>query len=307
MSDDKKAQRASDSPSVLDDNAEPRKKEKKPAVILRFAHLLGYSPGTVMSEVLEWVEVLAVAGVLALLVMSFVTVRMHVPTESMVPTIEARDSFFVDRITYRFRDAEPGDIVVFWHTDAVLIRSVDERLDEWVVLPGDRLTSVNGRTIYSVDDVNDVLATLSNGTAISVKVSGAPAVSVAVKTDDLQSLEDVGIVLREHRMRYVKRLIAVEGQTVHIRGGNIYVDGQQLADAAFDRFYSSTDPRMGFGVTPTQVPEGHWFVLGDNTNNSWDSRFWGFVDVRDFIGEPFFRVWPLNRFGVMNGYFGKGQ
>jgi signal peptidase I len=140
-----------------------------------------------------------------------------------------------------------------------------------------------------------------------VKVSGAPAVSVAVKTDDLQSLEDVGIVLREHRMRYVKRLIAVEGQTVHIRGGNIYVDGQQLADAAFDRFYSSTDPRMGFGVTPTQVPEGHWFVLGDNTNNSWDSRFWGFVDVRDFIGEPFFRVWPLNRFGVMNGYFGKGQ
>lgn len=292
---------------MAQDRAASPKKEKKPAVILRLAGCLGYFPGTVMREVLEWVEVLAIAGVLAVLVMSFITVRMHVPTESMVPTIEPRDSFFVDRITYRFRDAVPGDIVVFWHTDAVLIRSVDESLEEFSILPGDRLTSVNGRTIYSAADVIDVLASLPAGTEISVKTSGAPAVSVGVKTDEIQSLEEVGIVLREHRMRYVKRLIAVEGQTVHIRSGNIYVDGQELSDSAFDRFYSSTDPRMGFGVTPTQVPAGHWFVLGDNTNNSWDSRFWGFVDVKDFIGEPFFRVWPFNRFGVMNGYFGTGE
>jgi len=55
-------------------------------------------------------------------------------------------------------------------------------------------------------------------------------------------------------------------------------------------------------VRPTLVPEGHWFVLGDNTHNSWDSRYWGFVEEDDFIGEPYFRVWPLSRFGSMNGY-----
>ena len=284
-----------------------RKREKKPAVVLRFAHRLGYRPGKVMSEVLEWTEVLAVAGVLAILVMSFVTVRMHVPTESMVPIIEPRDSFFVDRISYRFRDPKPGDIVVFWHTDAVLIRSVYERLAEYGISPGDRLVAVNNKPIYSMDDADDVLRTLPEGTNISLQLSGTPAIPVGLKTAEMLSLEDVGVVLRDRRVRYVKRLIAVGGQTVHIRSGNIYADGERLTDPALDRFYSSTDPRMGFGVTPTEVPAGHWFVLGDNTNNSWDSRYWGFVDERDFIGEPFLRVWPLDRFGLMNGYFAFGE
>ena len=260
-----------------------------------------------MSEVLEWIEVLAIAGVLAVLVMSFVTVRMHVPTESMVPVIEPRDSFFVDRVTYYFRAPKPGDIVVFWHTDAVLVRSVDNVLTELSISPGDRLVAVNGKPIYSKDDVEGVLQALPIGTDISLQLTGLPAVRVGLKTAELLSLEDIGIVLRERRIRYVKRLIAVGGQTVHIRGGSIYVDGERLTGPAFDRLYSSADPRMGFGVTPTEVPAGHWFVLGDNTNNSWDSRYWGFVDERDFIGEPFFRVWPLDRFSLMNGYFGSGE
>ena len=282
----------------------PRNREKKPAVVLRLAHRLGYQPGKVMREVLEWTEVLAVAVVLAVLVMSFVTVRMHVTTESMVPMIEPRDSFFVDRISYRFRDPVPGDIVVFWHTDAVLIRTVDDRLADFGISPGARLVTVNNKAVYSLDDADDILRGLPEGTDISLQLSGAPAISVGTKAAETLSLEDVGIVLRERRMRYVKRLIAVGGQTVHIRGGNIYTDGERLTDPAFDRFYSSADPRMEYGVTPTEVPAEHWFVLGDNTNNSWDSRYWGFVDERDFIGEPFLRVWPLDRFGLMNGYFG---
>ena len=284
-----------------------RKKKKKPAVVLRLAHRLGYQPGKVMSEVFEWIEVLAVAGVLALLVMSFVTVRMHVPTESMVPIIEPRDSFFVDRISYQFRDPIPGDIVVFWHTNAVLVRSVDDRLEKFGISPGDRLIAVNGVPIYSEAGVEDVLQTLPEGTDISLQLSGAPAILVGTKIAGLESLEDVGIVLREQRIRYVKRLIAVGGQTIHIRSGNLYVDGERLTEPEFDRQYSSTDPRMGFGVTPTEVPSGYWFVLGDNTSNSWDSRYWGFVNESDFIGEPFLRVWPLNRFGLMNGYFGSGE
>jgi signal peptidase I len=281
-----------------------RTREKKPAIILRIAHRLGYHPGRVMSEVLEWIEVLAVAGALAAVVMCFVTVRMHVPTESMVPTIEPKDSFFVDRISYYFREPDPGDVVVFWHTDQVLIRSVDDELSETGILVGDRLIAVNGQLIYSADGADAVVQTLDSGREISLQVSGAPAIVVATKTDGIQSLDDIGIQLRESRMRYVKRLIAVGGQTVEIRNGDLYVDGERLDDPAFDRYYSSSDPRMAYGISATVVPEGTWFVLGDNTNNSWDSRYWGFVDERDFIGEPFLRVWPLNRFGWINGYFG---
>ena len=291
------------------DRATSQDSEKKPAVILRLAGILGYHPGRVMGEVLEWIEILAIAGVLAILVMSFVTVRMHVPTESMVPSIEPRDSFFVDRLTYnlRLRNPKPGDIVVFWHTDQVLVRSVGESLGESAILPGDRLLTVNSKPIYSSAGADALLKTLPEGTEVTVQLTGTPSIPVGTRTAQIESLADLGIVLKDRRIRYVKRLIAVGGQTVHIRGGKIYVDGEQLVGAAFDRSYSSTDPRMGFGVTPTTVPEGSWFVLGDNTNNSWDSRYWGFVNEKDFIGEPFLRVWPLNRFNLMNGYAGSGE
>jgi len=289
------------------ERAVSRDREKKPAVILRIAGRFGYQPGKVMSEVLEWMEILAIAGILAFLVMSFVTVRMHVPTQSMVPAIEPQDSFFVDRITYYFRDPTPGDIVVFWHTDQVLIRSVDQSLVDFPISPGDRLLTINGKPIYSSAGADALLQTIPEGTEVTLQLSGTPSIPVGSRTADVQSLEDLGIVLRDRRIRYVKRLIAVGGQTVHIRGGKIYVDGEQLTGSAFDRSYSSTNPRMKFGVTPTEVPAGHWFVLGDNTNNSWDSRYWGFVNEKDFIGEPFLRVWPLNRFSLMNGYSGSGE
>lgn len=115
------------------------------------------------------------------------------------------------------------------------------------------------------------------------------------------------------RERYVKRLIAVGGQTVTIRQGEIYVDGERLDDPAFDRDYvcSTAAPRDPVlrdpeGCTWT-VPEGKLFVLGDNARNSSDSRYWGFADASSFIGEPFLRVWPPERFGPMNGYFGSAR
>lgn len=282
------------------------KKPKKPALVLRLARRLGYEPGRVMKEVLEWTEVLVVAGLLAFLIMSFVTVRMHVPTESMVPMIEPKDSFFVDRISYLFRDPVPGDVIVFWHTDQVLLRSVSSDHAAAGLSAGARLLAVNNQLAYTAKAANDVVAGLADGASIQLQVSGLPPVHVGVKTAAVQALEDLGITLRERRMRYVKRLIAVGGQTVHLRDGAIYVDGERLTGPAFDRFYASSDPRMAYGVTPTEVPAGYWYVLGDNTNNSWDSRYWGFVEERDFIGAPFLRVWPLNRFGLMNNYFGVG-
>jgi len=113
------------------------------------------------------------------------------------------------------------------------------------------------------------------------------------------------------RERYVKRLIGMGGQTVTIRQGKIHIDGQSLTDPAFNRDYvcnnseASTPPalRSPEGCSWT-VPPGHYFVLGDNTTNSSDSRYWGFAKEEDFIGEPFLRVWPFDRIGFMNGYFG---
>jgi signal peptidase I len=47
------------------------------------------------------------------------------------------------------------------------------------------------------------------------------------------------------------------------------------------------------------VPEGFYFALGDNSRDSFDSRYWGFIDEKDIIGVPYLRVWPVSRFGPM--------
>ncbi len=288
-----------------------KKKEKKPALILRIVRRYGWNPGRVASEILEWVEVLVVAGILAFLVISFVTVRMHVPTDSMYPTINGdqsalrADSFFVDKISYYFRDPKPGDIVVFWHTEAFFVRAVksDSPAERAGVQPGQQIGYVNRERVYSTAQANELIASLPVGTKIFLGLSGSASLDLGEKQSQIDSLADFGITTRESRVRYVKRLIAVGGQTVQIQGGEIYVDGKKLVGERFDRYYYSNLPELQYGIEPTLVPEGKWFVLGDNSKDSFDSRYWGFVDKRDFIGEPYLRVWPLPRFGPMNGYF----
>ena len=279
-----------------------KRKQKKPAMILRLAWRLGYRPGRVMSEVLEWIEVLAVAGALAVVIMSFVTVRMHVPTGSMIPTIDPHDSFFVDRITYYFRDPKPGDIIVFRHTEQVLVKGVvkDSPADRAGVPVGERLLYLNNEPVYTLEFIENILASWSESTDLKLTMADGQSYDLGEKGSGATRLIDLGIVPREKRMRYVKRLIAVGGQTVQIRDGDVYVDGKKLEGPRFDRYYTSNDPRFRFGIEPTLVPEGHFFVLGDNSGNSFDSRFWGFVKRSDLIGVPYLRVWPLSRFGLLH-------
>ncbi len=280
-----------------------RARVRKPALIIRLARRCGWHPGRGAAELLEWIEVLVVAAALAVLVMSFVTVRMHVPTGSMIPTIDPSDSFFVDRISYLFRDPNPGDIIVFWHTDRVTVGSVasDSVAALIGIEPGVRVETVNHETIFDAEDADRLITAMPDGTVIFLGVEGSLPVEIGIKTDAFASLEDLGIRLRDHRIRYVKRLIATGGQTVQILDGGVFVDGFRLLGERFDRTYTAADSRMKYGVTPILVPEGQMYVLGDNSANSWDSRYWGFVDERDFIGEPYLRVWPLSRFGAMTG------
>ena len=279
-----------------------RKKEKRPAWILRLVWRLGWKPGRVMSEVLEWIEVFAVAGALAALIMTFVTVRMHVPTGSMIPTIDPSDSYFVDRLTDHFRNPTPGSIVVFRHTEQVLVHRIEtgSPADLAGVQTGLQLTYVNTEPVYNTERADVYLVSAEAGTEITLLTADQQVFSLGVVGPNARSLEDLGITTRENRMRYVKRLIAVGGQTVQIIDGDIYIDGEKPDDARFDRYYYSNRPEFCYGVEPTLVPEGCFFVLGDNSANSFDSRYWGFVKEADIIGVPYLRVWPLNRFGLMH-------
>ncbi len=98
---------------------------------------------------------------------------------------------------------------------------------------------------------------------------------------------------------FVKRVIAVPGDTVDIKNGIVYINGiatEETYVKNHDR-YTLTKSSL-FPEVPFKVPEGKYFMLGDNRGNSQDSRFWGFADIDDMRGPVFFRYWPLNRIGI---------
>ncbi|MDD5448628.1 MAG: signal peptidase I [Actinomycetota bacterium] len=86
---------------------------------------------------------------------------------------------------------------------------------------------------------------------------------------------------------YVKRVVAVEGETVELRDGNLYVDNVKREES-----YAVRD-NDNYG--PLKVGKGELFCLGDNRSNSRDSRVWGMVNVRSVIGRVFLIWWPTSR------------
>jgi len=92
---------------------------------------------------------------------------------------------------------------------------------------------------------------------------------------------------------FIKRVIGLPGETIQVRGGVVTVDGQPLLEN-----YLADEPNYDFG--PVTVPEGHYLVLGDNRNNSYDSHYWGFLPRENIIGRAAVRFWPLGRITLID-------
>jgi signal peptidase I len=172
------------------------------------------------SRLREYLELIVVSLVLALLIRAYVVCGYKVPSGSMENTLLVGDHFLACRFLYRFTEPKPGDIIVFE---------------------------------YPLDTSRD----------------------------------------------FVKRVMAVGGQTVEIRDKAVYVDGQPVPEPAAgkhidSRVYSNAiSTRDNYG--PITVPPDHVFVLGDNRDNSRDSRYWGFLNKRYIKGKAFVLYWSWNR------------
>lgn len=93
----------------------------------------------------------------------------------------------------------------------------------------------------------------------------------------------------------IKRVIGLPGEIIEIRGGEVYIDSEKLAQPflAGGQKSLSRDIQM----VPLLIRQGHYFVIGDNRRYSIDSRNFGEVPASAIYGKAIFRYWPLSRFG----------
>ncbi len=99
---------------------------------------------------------------------------------------------------------------------------------------------------------------------------------------------------------FIKRVIGIPGDTVSIQDGKIYLNNSLLDESKYlkssVKTYGGSFLKEGEEVI---VPEGYFFVLGDNRSYSSDSREWGFVPKKNIIGNSIFVYWPLRNAGVI--------
>jgi signal peptidase I len=162
-------------------------------------------------EAKEYAKTLLTSLALALFIITFIAQSFRVDGVSMMPTLHHGDRLMIDKLSYRFREPQRGEIVVFRY----------------------------------------------------------PA---------------------NPRHRFIKRIIGLPGDIIEGRNHTLYLNGQPLAeDYTNDRTYGD------FG--PIVVPDGRYFVMGDNRNNSEDSRYpdVGPVPRHLLVGRAMFQYWPLTR------------
>ena len=91
---------------------------------------------------------------------------------------------------------------------------------------------------------------------------------------------------------FIKRIVGLPGDTLEIRDHKTYINGKELYEP-----YVTDQSKINFG--PIVVPKDSGFVMGDNRNNSDDSRVWGYLPIENITGRTLFRYWPLDHVGAL--------
>ena len=131
---------------------------------------------------------------------------------------------------------------------------------------------------------------------------------VLSKVGDIHRFDVVILKAPDENVEYIKRVIGMPGDTVEMRSGVLYINGKKVdqpfinTEALAKQTVFMDDFTLESLTGESKVPEGKYFVLGDNRGVSKDSRMIGFIDRSAIEGKAVFTIWPFGRIGGQKNY-----
>ena len=128
------------------------------------------------------------------------------------------------------------------------------------------------------------------------------------KVGDIHRFDVVILKAPDENVEYIKRVIGIPGDTVEMKSGVLYINGKKVdqpfinTEALAKQTVFIDDFTLESLTGESKVPEGKYFVLGDNRGVSKDSRMIGFIDRSAIEGKAVFTIWPFGRIGGQKNY-----
>lgn len=235
----------------------------------------GEQPTTLLGEIIDWVKVIAVAAVLAFCLNNFIIANSTIPTGSMQDTIMAGARVFGSRLKYTFGEVERGDIAIFVYGYKCRGCGQSYRETDEGVCPYCGREDKKNSVVYYVK-----------------RVIGMPGDHIEIKQTGTADASEF------HNIKIGKN---ADGSSVEVPIGTVYVNGEAITETYLPE--PMIVDGQQFPEVDVTVPEGSYYMLGDNRNNSLDARYWGEYNMvsRDkMVAKVYFKYWPLTDMGSVN-------
>ena len=128
------------------------------------------------------------------------------------------------------------------------------------------------------------------------------------KIGDINRFDVVVLKAPDENVEYIKRVIGMPGDTLELKQGVLYINGKKIeqpfinTEALQKQTVFIDDFTLQSLTGETKIPEGKYFVMGDNRGVSKDSRMIGLIDRKAIEGKAVFTIWPMNQFGGQKNY-----
>ena len=245
-------------------------------------------------KILYYGETIGTALILVVIIQRFYIGNFKIPTGSMIPTIQVGDRVFADMVSYKFTGPKRNSIIVF------------KEPIENKVLYTKRAMGLPGETVKIQDGILYINGEATNFRQYSNLGIGDNEWRIPKKGDKLEIIP-AGNYNKAHNytsidIEKIQKELKYNSASVYEFMPNLkfVVNGEEtglILDFIHDK---DVVAKLMVGETVELIlDDDYYLALGDNTDNSFDSRYWGFVKKSRIRGRALVRFWPLNRIGLV--------